>query len=498
MRYHDQLTKDRILAEAKTGSGRVAEVALVRSTKMKSAINPKSFAAGAVSLLLIASVVGTVVYYTTRPDNGATQSIELAEEKPFRVPLQRYQCKLQIVESIPVNLTYAPKSPRHMSTYHCWKTLLSSAMKHIDIASFYWALNSSDTGRQEKTASEGLDILDSLMEAGMKRNISIRIVQNKPSKYMPNKDTDILMKAGAAIVQSLDMKRLLGAGIIHTKMWLVDGAHFYVGSANFDWRSLTQVKEMGVMVYNCTKLAQDMQKIFEVYWKMSQVNTSLPAKWPRSLETSFNSEHPMNVDFNGTYNSSVYLSSSPPEFCPRGRTTDIGSILDIIDSAKKFVYIAVMDYSPMMLYTWPKTFWPVIDDKLREVAVLKGVEVKMLISLWNHTKPLSLMFLKSLAILSSKYTSIEVKLFKVPCVTPEQCEIPFARVNHNKYMVTDDTAYVGTSNWSGDYFVNTAGIGFVLKSAKNGTNSKIRQDLEDVFLRDWNSGHSKYLPLNGF
>ena len=35
--------------------------------------------------------------------------------------------------------------------------------------------------------------------------------------------------------------------------------------------------------------------------------------------------------------------------------------------------------------------------------------------------------------------------------------IPFGRVNHNKYMVTDIAAYIGTSNWSGDYFIDTAG-----------------------------------------
>ena len=45
-----------------------------------------------------------------------------------------------------------------------------------------------------------------------------------------------------AEVRSLDFKRLIGAGILHTKMWLVDDKHFYLGSANMDWRSLTQVK----------------------------------------------------------------------------------------------------------------------------------------------------------------------------------------------------------------------------------------------------------------
>jgi hypothetical protein len=34
------------------------------------------------------------------------------------------------------------------------------------------------------------------------------------------------------------------------------------------------------------------------------------------------------------------------------------------------------------------------------------------------------------------------KWFRVPS-TPEQEKIPFARVNHNKYMVTDNAAYIG-------------------------------------------------------
>ena len=36
------------------------------------------------------------------------------------------------------------------------------------------------------------------------------------------------------------MGRLTG-GVLHSKFWVVDGRHVYVGSANMDWRSLTQV-----------------------------------------------------------------------------------------------------------------------------------------------------------------------------------------------------------------------------------------------------------------
>lgn len=34
-----------------------------------------------------------------------------------------------------------------------------------------------------------------------------------------------------------------------------------------DWRSLTQVKELGIFGYNCSCLAKDVNKIFEVKFK---------------------------------------------------------------------------------------------------------------------------------------------------------------------------------------------------------------------------------------
>lgn len=43
-----------------------------------------------------------------------------------------------------------------------------------------------------------------------------------------------------AEIREVDLQAVTG-GIIHTKLWVVDQKHFYVGSANMDWRSLSQV-----------------------------------------------------------------------------------------------------------------------------------------------------------------------------------------------------------------------------------------------------------------
>ncbi|XP_071535538.1 5'-3' exonuclease PLD3-like [Panulirus ornatus] len=290
-------------------------------------------------------------------------------------------------------------------------------------------------------------------------------------------------------VRSLNFSHLMGGGVLHTKMWIVDSQHIYLGSANMDWRSLTQVKEVGIKISNCSCLASDMNKIFEVYWRLGKKGAEIPPTWPRNLQTDFGIENQMPLSLSGTM-VNTYLSSSPPPFCPKGRSNDIDAIVDVITKAKQFIYIAVMDYFPKTLYTAQKKFWPLIDDSLRKAAMERGVWVRILGSHWNHTRPDMKYYLKSLQELNSTATmmNIETRLFVVPAYTEEQKEIPFSRVNHNKYMVTDNTAYIGTSNWSADYFINTAGVGLIVNETDSVVGAaSVRHQLEDLFERDWNS-----------
>jgi phospholipase D3/4 len=75
-------------------------------------------------------------------------------------------------------------------------------------------------------------------------------VHEVDTKSQPNNDPKILEEMGLAEVRVLDVKRLIGAGILHSKMWLVDNMHFYLGSANMDWRSLTQVLKLYTLKKN--------------------------------------------------------------------------------------------------------------------------------------------------------------------------------------------------------------------------------------------------------
>ena len=68
-----------------------------------------------------------------------------------------------------------------------------------------------------------------------------------------------------------------------------------------------KVKELGASVYDCPCLAEDVSKIFEVYWALGEENATVPTQWPEDLATDFNHVNPMAVLLNGT-SSSAYLA----------------------------------------------------------------------------------------------------------------------------------------------------------------------------------------------
>ncbi|CAM5155009.1 unnamed protein product [Natator depressus] len=401
------------------------------------------------------------------------------------------QCSLVLVESIPVGLDYSRSSPRHLPIFQAWMDLLDAANHSVDIAAFYFTLRDSDTQEEEPSSWQGRQVLEKLRDLPS-RGVKLNIAVNSPQKS--DWDTEELASKGAD-VKYVDLERLTG-GIVHTKFWVVDGKHVYIGSANMDWRSLTQVKELGAVLYNCSCVAGDLHRIFAMYRALGGQGASLPTVWPAYVSAQSSRSRPLKLQLNGS-SAELYLSSSPPALCSMGRTPDLTAIVSTIQDAQAFVYISVMDYVPQCTFCQPKRFWPVIDDALRAAACNRHVKVRLLISCWQHSDQSMFLFLESLSILSREPLGcpIEVKLFVVPALV-EQKLIPFSRVNHNKYMVTDRLAYIGTSNWSEDYFTNTAGVGLIInqsEAAPGVTQLTLREQLEAVFHRDWSSSYSQPL-----
>uniref|UniRef100_A0AAX7SVE7 PLD phosphodiesterase domain-containing protein n=1 Tax=Astatotilapia calliptera TaxID=8154 RepID=A0AAX7SVE7_ASTCA len=427
----------------------------------------------------------------TTPDGPTTHLPR--ESFPSKIPWEEPAETVHLVESIPVGLYQSSPSSRK-SIADSWLHLLDRANSSVHIAAFYFTLRDSDLGSHESSDSQGRKVFEQLMKLESK-GVKLQIAVNAPQQS--NHDTADLAGTGAE-VREVDLKAVTG-GIVHTKLWVVDQKHFYVGSANMDWRSLSQVKEVGLSVEDCSCLAQDAFRIFGVYWSIGGViNGSLPPYWPARLSALSSSQKPLHLKFNGVP-AQVYLSSAPPQISARGRSDDLSTILSVINDAQGFVYISVMDFLPLSQFTEPLRFWPAIDTALRAAACTRGVRVQLLVSCWEHSSPDMFIFLQSLQVLRRHPLTcdIDVKIFTVPS-TAEQKKIPFARVNHAKYMVTDRVVYIGTSNWSENYFAFTAGVGLVVNqtgSAVKPGQQTLQSQAEELFLRDWGSEYASTLPV---
>ncbi|CAI5452529.1 unnamed protein product [Caenorhabditis angaria] len=424
-------------------------------------------------------------------------------------------CEFVICESIPVGLQFDSKYPNFNSTTDCWMRLMDVAQEEIIMGSYYWSLLAKDTEPDytvdtTNTSGDGEKIYNKILETATKKGVSIRIAQNYDEDGSAETQNLTNLSNGKISVRSLKFTNWYPGGILHTKSWSVDGKHLYIGSTNFDWRSMTQVKELGLAVFNCPCVGEDLKNLLEIYWRMGAPGATIPQKWDDNLAASANHEKPLSV-YSTTQKETeaIYISASPPGFQSCGREDDLTAMIKNIDEAQEYLNLAVMDYSPSTLYMKNANKWkPELDNAMRRAAFERGVKVRFMVSLWPHTYKDVYGILYSLQDISqnlpchaydknntcTKKGSIEVRFVEVPSL--QYGAVPYARVYHNKYFVTESAAYIGTSNWSSDYWQYTAGIGIIVRANDSTSKSKLVNDITQVFERDWNSNYT--IPLSQF
>ena len=159
-----------------------------------------------------------------------------------------------LVESIPKGLEDLRGTPGMAYTEDVLVQLTSRAKSTIDLTAMYWALL-ADPGSDEKGftpeefdamgAGAGRALYEAL-RAAAQRGVHIRILQS-PGFSSQQQGSDALQAdfPDPISIHSVEMGKWYGGGgIMHQKVWIFDQHHLYLGSANMDWKSITQVKEM--------------------------------------------------------------------------------------------------------------------------------------------------------------------------------------------------------------------------------------------------------------
>jgi phospholipase D3/4 len=454
-----------------------------------------------------------------------------------------------LVESIPVGLEDLRGTPGVQYTEDVLVRLTRAAKSTIDLTAMYWALLPDPEGIDEKGFTEeqfekmgagaGRALCEALRDAAS-RGVSIRILQS-PGFSGQKQESDQLKELfpEKVSIHSIEMGKWYGGGgIMHQKIWIFDSSHVYLGSANMDWKSISQVKEVGVAVEDCPEFAADTASYFESWWTFSALTPAcLPVFDPpagidrvvphwsqlappeqraasplaEKYATRYNRQNPLPLELSAE-RCGAFLTGCPKEALGNGRTWDGDGLVYTINDARKSVCVCVMDFGPVSLFGRQSAgspvgdervipnntpvWWPLLFDSILAAVLTRKVYVRMLVSKWAHTSGLIEPLLRALqqaadAGRSDKFMTagqLEIKQFIVPgwdSTSGSFRKYPgHTRVNHTKYIVTDRRINIGTSNMTWDYFASTAGASF------NTDHPALVRTLQAVFDRDWASSYA--------
>ena len=366
-----------------------------------------------------------------------------------------------LVESWPehtvLDLPSVPDAP------DVWVAAIAGAARRVDLAGFYFSRkgDGTDAPGPESAPDRLLPVLGALEDAAG-RGVAVRLLADaKFARTYPEVPAWAGTLPGAQS-RRLDVGRTWG-GVLHAKYFLADDDALYVGSQNFDWRALGEIHEMGILVRDAT-LAAQARRIFDLDWRLAgqQADSTAAggqdapsAAVPAPSAPAARLADLPAVTLTGPEGQSVraVLAASPPAGLPEGVPWDLPLLVEMMDAARDSVHVQLLSYG---VSDRDGRQFDDLDAALRRAAA-RGAKVRIILSDWAATK-YALPCIQAL----SAVPGIEVRFTHIP-PHPDGF-IAFARVEHAKYLTVDGNAmWVGTSNWSRDYFHESRNLGVFLR-----------------------------------
>jgi phosphatidylserine/phosphatidylglycerophosphate/cardiolipin synthase-like enzyme len=383
-------------------------------------------------------------------------------------PLNRAQnhspSAIEIVESIPVETTL--DNPEIPNTLEVWLEMIQGASRTIDLEQFYI---SDQPGKL-------LQNVLSAIRAAADRGVRVRIIVDARMYKTYPESVDSLGKNRNIETRRIDFAAI-GGGIQHAKYFIVDDQEVFVGSQNFDWRALEHIHELGLRIRS-REVAAAYGDVFELDWQLAAGRPD-PAHGYSIPEKRYTV--PIRIPEPGNGMAALFPTFSPKGFIPDPGLWDEKAIVELIAGAEKTLTLQFLSYSPLER---GGGVYPVIDDAIRSAAK-RGVKVRMIVSDWEKGTP-AVSALRAL----SAVNNVEVAFTSIPDWSGGY--VPFARVEHCKYIVADTAKFwLGTSNCEKSYFHSSRNLGIVCLSARLGG------ELSRIFLKSWDSPYRQLITMQG-
>jgi len=360
---------------------------------------------------------------------------------------------IELVESFPVETDM--DNPDIPDAYDVWLEMIGTAAESLAFAEFY-------ASNEEGSRLE--DIVRAVEEAA-RRGVSVRFLGEKGFYETYPETLDRLAATEGISVRIFDTGAVMG-GVHHAKYFLVDGREAFLGSQNFDWRSLTHIQELGVRIRE-PSLVDGLGRIFQMDWDAAggaPRAAGEPVPWEPSAPV---------VIAAGSDTTTVSLVASPEKWLPEEISWDLPRVVELMDGAASTLRVQLLTYRAVGR---DKTYFDALESALRRAAA-RGVRVEMLLADWSKRSG-SIEGLQSL----QAVPGIDVKLATVPEWSGGF--IPFARVIHAKYLVVDGArGWIGTSNWEQGYFFSGRNVGLVIEGA-------LCERLDRFFLEGWDGPYA--------
>lgn len=364
---------------------------------------------------------------------------------------------LTLVETAPVETTL--DDPEIPAAHEVWLEMIGAAKRELAICQFYLA----SRGEGDRIRP----VIDAV-EAAARRGVRVRLIADSRFYKTYPGELDRLGAVSGIDVRIYRVGETMG-GVQHAKFFVVDDREAYLGSQNFDWRSLEHIQELGVRIA-VPAVVRSLRDVFDLDW-------ALASGEPRPLTRRGERDRfPVTVTLAGAP-AKVTAAHSPKGWLPDEDLWDLPKLVALIEGAERSVRVQLLSYEPSF-YSGDR--WTVLDDALRGAAG-RGVEVSLMVSHWM-TKQERVGPLGDL----QQVPNLTVKIVTLPQASTGF--IPFARVIHSKLLVVDGRwAWIGTSNWSGDYFHNSRNVGLIVDSPA------FAARVERFFDRGWRSAYAEEL-----